>query len=186
MLMLSSAERSKRMLSLDAKSSKHDICVQNKIRGNVFCAVCSRASPGLPEKEKEKGIDMWRQPLLIFVAIVLLSGCVLIEKAPYLRVTRVRFENASYYPITNIRLRVDSIKEVVSCSELLSTNDCYTDFPGQEYLGNPIIISWEQNGRSWTTGEIFAEMPQKMTKDAPLTCAVIIGNQGSYKAHFAQ
>lgn len=133
-----------------------------------------------------KGKDMRRRQLLSFYVIVLLSSCTFMAKTESFKVVGVRFENASYYPITNIQLGVDGIKEVVSCRELPVTNECYTDFPVQQYLGNPIIISWEQNGKSWTTGEISAEMPKTMNRDAPLTCSVIIGNQGSYNTHFAQ
>lgn len=129
---------------------------------------------------------MWRRQLVALYVIVLLSSCAFMEKTESFKVVGVRFENASYYPVTNIRLKVDSIKEVVSCRELLVANDCYADFPGQEYIGSPIIISWEQNGKSWTTGEISAEMPKTMNRDAPLTCSVIIGNQGSYNTHFVQ
>lgn len=132
---------------------------------------------------------MWRRLFLLFAAILLLSSCALFEKfekTGTFTVAGVRFENASYYPVTNIRLKVDSIKEVVSCREILVANDCYTDFPGQKYVGNSIIISWEQNGKTWTTGEISPEMPKTMNRDEPLTCSVIIGNQGSYNTHFAQ
>ena len=101
-------------------------------------------------------------------------------------VVQVRFENASYYPITNIRLRVEKSKEVVSCSELGVAKDCLTGFPALKYEGESIIVSWEQNGQPWTTGEVFVEMPKTLDKDGPLTCAVIIGNQGSYNAHLDQ
>jgi len=129
---------------------------------------------------------MFKRLLLLLAVTIFLPGCALFEKTEPLAVTRVRFENASYYPVTNIRLKVESIKEVVFCPEIRVANDCYTDFPGQEYGGNTIIISWEQNGKSWTTGEISAEMPKTVKRDVPLTCSVIIGNQGSYNTHFAQ
>lgn len=129
---------------------------------------------------------MFKRLLFLLAVTIFLPNCAFFEKTEPLAVARVRFENASYYPVTNIRLKVDSIKEEVSCPEISVAKDCYTDFPGQEHVGNLIIISWEQNGKSWTTGEISAEMPKTVKRDVPLTCSVSIGNQGSYNTHFVQ
>jgi hypothetical protein len=129
---------------------------------------------------------MFKRLLFLLAVTIFLPNCAFFEKTEPLAVAKVRFENASYYPVTNIRLKVDSIKGVVSCPEIRVTKDCYTDFPGQKYAGNSITISWEQNGKSWTTGEISAEMPKVVKRNVPLTCSVIIGNQGSYNTHFTQ
>jgi hypothetical protein len=127
--------------------------------------------------------DMWRQTTLLFTAIFLISGCAHIQKKEPLTVTGVKFYNASYYPIENVRLRVRKTRGFASCNKILPQAMCLTTFPVRKYQGNPVIISWEQNGKPWSTGEILVEPTEDASLDKPLFGVVEIGNQGSYIAY---
>ena len=93
---------------------------------------------------------------------------------------RVKFYNASYYPIENVRLSVQKTSGFASCSKILPQAACFTTFPVRKYQGNPVIISWEQNGKPWSTGEIAVEPSEDAAPDEPLYGIIEFGNQGSY------
>ncbi|MBC8318823.1 MAG: hypothetical protein H8E41_13040 [Desulfobulbaceae bacterium] len=132
--------------------------------------------------------DMWRRSLSVLAVIILLSSCAFLEKTEQeaLAVAGVRFQNASYYPVAHVRLIGEDFRDVVSCREVVVGTECYTDFPAGQYGGKPIAISWEQNGKTWSTGQIFIEVPEDVNRKKPTTCVVIMGNQGSYNTHFSQ
>lgn len=129
---------------------------------------------------------MWRQTVLLLAAVLLMSGCALLQKKGQHTVVGIRFHNVSYHPIGDVRLHVERIKGFASCSRILPKSICSTTFPVREYQGNPVIISWNQNGKTWTTGEIAVKLPEGASRDKPLFCVVEIGNQGSHSVSLAQ
>lgn len=128
---------------------------------------------------------MLLQHVLVFGVAFILQGCAFLDRGNALDVTGVIFENASYYPIANISLRVVGSTESVTCSQLPAKSSCLRGFPAEQYQATPIIVSWEQNGKNWTTGRIIADMPRERNSNEPMSCNIIIGNQGSYNTHFS-
>ena len=129
---------------------------------------------------------MWRPTVLMLAAFFLISSCAFLQKDEPLTIVGVKFQNASYYHIEDVRLRVQKTRGFVSCSKILPQSVCLTTFPVREYQGNPVIISWKQNGKSWTTGEIVVDPPKEASPDKPLFCVVEIGNQGSHIIYLTQ
>ena len=123
---------------------------------------------------------MWRHSGVLLTVIFFVAGCAYLEQKEPFTVVGVKFYNASYYPIENVRLRVQKTRGFATCNKILPQAVCLTTFPVREYQGNPVIISWEQNGKPWSTGEIIVEPEEGSSPDKPLFGIIEIGNQGSY------
>lgn len=88
------------------------------------------------------------------------------------------FYNSGTSPIHKATLRVSDTHGLVACGIILPGKECSTTFPQREYQGSPVIISWEQAGHSWTTGEFNVLLPTQPPISGPSMAIVTLGDHG--------
>jgi hypothetical protein len=123
---------------------------------------------------------MQRISILIKVlAIVLIvNGCRDSLQSQPIEIGGLIVRNQTAGPLYDIKLKVERTGTVVTCNFIPAGGDFSTEFPLRRYQGNSVQISWQQNGRAFATGELYAEIPTKLTPDKSATVIVDIHNNG--------
>ena len=77
------------------------------------------------------------------------------------------------------RLLVPATGNFISCGGIAPGAVCATGFPETTFTGNPVEISWSQNGQIWSTGELEVEPGQEVLEAGTALVRVIIAAPGS-------
>lgn len=122
---------------------------------------------------------MRRPRRILYLVMMLLGfGCSQLPKASSITVAGLVFFNTSRTPIHNATLRVSNTHGLIACGIILPGKECSTTFPQRDYRGNPIIVTWEQEGQSWSTGEVNIQLPSQSATGEPNIAIVSLGDQG--------
>ena len=131
-------------------------------------------------------MNLVRDITLLMTFLLLVSGCATTPEPAKVVVKGVSFSNGTSSPVTDVRLFVEKTKSFVSCGYIPAGSGCSTTFPLREYQGNPVSISWQQENRSWTTGEFVFELPEPLLPGKPITAIVNIGERGQSRVFLTQ
>jgi hypothetical protein len=126
---------------------------------------------------------MNRQRLIFYFGMLLLvAACSELPKTNTITVTGLVFYNNTATPVHNAKLSVSKTHGLVACGVILPRKECSTTFPVRQYQGNSIIVSWEQAGRTWSSGEFYVQLPDDPPTDTPSIAVVTLGDDGAVKA----
>ena len=114
--------------------------------------------------------------------LVAVSGCSELPTTKAITVAGLRFYNNTDTTIHNAKLSVTTTRGLVACGVILPRKACSTTFPVRQYQGNPIIVSWEQAGRVWSSGEFYVQLPAASSAATPSIAVITLGAQGMVKA----
>jgi len=92
------------------------------------------------------------------------------------------FYNNTDAPIQNAKLSVTTTRGLVACGVVLPGKACSTTFPVRQYQGNPVIVTWEQAGQTWSSGEFYIQLPTASHAATPTIAVVTLGVQGAIDA----
>ena len=117
---------------------------------------------------------------------LLVFACAELPKSNPLTVAGLTFHNATSTPIKNARLSVSKTHGLVACGFIPPHNDCSTTFPLRQYQGNPITVSWQHAGQTWTSTDVGVQLPEYPIPNRPATAVVTLGENGSVSARLIQ
>lgn len=147
----------------------------------------STYSTALALNSKMKHIYCSRTLTTILIVLhFLIIGCTVTGLSIPLHVGGLFFHNNTATPLHNVSLRVEKTNDLVSCGLIPAGSTCSTTFPLKKYQGNPVMLSWVQEGRAWSSEEFYIQLPHPLVYDKPITAVVDIGNQGKVNARFVQ
>jgi hypothetical protein len=130
--------------------------------------------------------------VLKFVAtgfcVFLLSACTStsVNQATPLQIDGMLIENQTLMRVTAVRLLVPVTGNFVSCGNIAPNSMCSTTFPETAYTGNPVEITWSQDGQIFSTGEFVLEIPEGMDENQPALVQIVIAGRGSAGALIIQ
>ena len=120
--------------------------------------------------------------LFSFGILLVVSACAELPTTNPITVAGLMFYNNTDAPIQNAKLSVTTTRGLVACGVILPGKECSTTFPVRQYQGNPIIVSWEQAGQTWSSGEFYVQLPGSPVTDAPTIAFITLGEQGAVNA----
>jgi len=125
---------------------------------------------------------IWRRLVLYFGLLLGISACSSLPTSNSVTVTGLLFYNNTTTPIHNAKLSVTTTHGLVACGLILPGKECSTTFPVRQYQGNPIIVSWEHNGRAWSSGEFRVPVQDDSIAGTASIAVILLGEQGEYNA----
>ena len=120
--------------------------------------------------------------LFSFGILLVVSACAELPTTNPIIVAGLMFYNNTDALIQNAKLSVTTTRGLVACGVILPGKDCSTTFPVRQYQGNPIIVTWEQVGQTWSSGEIYVQLPPASAAAAPTIAVVTLSEQGAIDA----
>ena len=118
----------------------------------------------------------------------LLSACAStsVTQATPLQIDGMLIENQTLMRVTAVRLLVPVTGNFVSCGNIAPNSMCSTKFPETAYTGNPVEITWSQDGQIYSTGEFVLDTPERMDENLPALVQIVIAGPGSAGALIIQ
>ncbi len=118
----------------------------------------------------------------------LLLACapVAVENSTQIQIEGMLIENQTQMWVSAVRLLVPLTGNFVSCGNIAPQSMCSTTFPEVRYTGNPIEITWSQNGQIYSTGEFVIQLPDDLDKDRPVGVLVVVTGPDLAGAVFVQ
>ena len=114
---------------------------------------------------------------IIFTAL-LIGGCGESLQTHSIEIGGLVIRNRTTGPLYDIRLKVEKTGTVVSCNFIPAGGSFSTAFPLRRYQGNSVQTSWQQNGRNFSTGDRYAEIPDALNVNSPAAAVVEIHQTG--------
>jgi hypothetical protein len=127
----------------------------------------------------------WQRLFFYFGMLLVVAACGELPKTNSITVAGLVFLNHTATPVYNAKLSVRKTRGLVACGVILPWKECSTTFPVRQYQGNPIIVSWEQAGLTWSSGEFYVQLPGSPVADVPTIAVVTLGEHGAVKAILA-
>lgn len=124
--------------------------------------------------------------LCCYLLGLFISGCAELPETNPLTVAGLTFHNATSTPIKNARLSVSKTHGMVACGFILPHKECSTTFPQRQYQGNAITVSWQHAGHTWTSTDVYVQLPEYPIPNRPATAVVTLGENGSISARLIQ
>ena len=109
-----------------------------------------------------------------------------VEVSPQIQIEGMLIENQTQAWVSAVRLLVPITGNFVSCGNIAPQSMCSTTFPEVRYTGNPIEITWSQNGQIYSTGQFVLQLPADLDEDRPVGVLVVISGPGSAGAVVVQ
>ena len=110
----------------------------------------------------------------------------MLNKAPALTIDGIIFHNQTPQTIYDVGLYVEKTKAFAHCSHVYSGKECSSTFLVKRYQGNQVRVTWEQNGKDWSTSNFLVTTPKELTPGKPATVRVVVTGNGTAKAVFVQ
>jgi hypothetical protein len=120
---------------------------------------------------------------VLIVFILLAAGCTTLPAMKPVSVGSLVFHNSTPQALQDVRLQVQKTGGFVSCNTVLPGHSCATTFPSRQYRGAPVVISWRQAGRRFSSGEIQIRPRRKPASGKPAMVIVTIKTDSSVNAH---
>ena len=120
--------------------------------------------------------------LFSFGILLVVSACAELPTTNPITVAGLMFYNNTDAPIQNAKLSVTTTRGLVACGVVLPGKECSTTFPVRQYRGNPVIVTWEQAGQTWSSGEFYIQLPTASLAATPTIAVVTLGVQGAIDA----
>ena len=110
--------------------------------------------------------------MTMILTALLVSGCGEVLQSRSIEIAGLVIRNQTSGPLYDIKLRVEKTGTVVTCNFIPAGGSFSTGFPLRRYQGNSVRVSWQQNGRNFATGDLYAEIPD--TLDLSLSAAAVV------------
>lgn len=120
---------------------------------------------------------------VLIVFILMVAGCTTLLAMKPVSVGGLVFHNSTPQALQDVRLQVQKTGGFVSCNTILPGHSCATTFPSRQYRGAPVIISWRQAGKRFSSGKMPIRPRGKPLSGKPATVIVTIKSNNSVNAH---
>ena len=84
--------------------------------------------------------------------------------------------------LTNMKMTVSRTGQMVGVSRVLGSREFSTYFPSKRYQGNPVSLTWTQDGRQHTSPHIIFSLPRSVYQDQPVTAYLVIESNYQVRA----
>lgn len=122
------------------------------------------------------------QQIFYFSMMYVVFACSELHQTNAITVASLVFYNNTSTPIYNAKLRVSKTHGLVACGLILPEKKCSTTFPIREYQGNPVIVSWEQAGQTWSSAEFYVHRHGGPLTNEPTIAMAWPGDHGAISA----
>jgi len=127
-------------------------------------------------------ITQQRIVALFAFSLVIAVGCTGLPPTEPVRVGGLVFHNNTLQSLQDVRLQVPKTGGFIDCNLILAGRQCLTTFPSRLYRGNPVIITWQQVGKRFSSGEIRIQSRRKPVPGRAATVFVSLNRDGSVEA----
>lgn len=124
----------------------------------------------------------WHRLFFSVGVLVVISACGELPTTNAITVAGLVFYNNTATPVHKAKLSVITTRGLVACGVILPGKECSTTFPVRQYQGNPIIVTWEQAGQTWSSGEFYVQLPAAPLAATSTIAVVTLGAQGTVDA----
>lgn len=107
-------------------------------------------------------------------------------KKPGIAIDGVEIINKLSFSVTDVQILVALSGDFVSCGTILRKTSCSTSFPGREYQGSPVEVTWKEQGQANTTGNFVIDPPASADSGHPWWIEVVIFAPGQAGAKLVQ
>jgi len=121
-------------------------------------------------------------PALFTLYMFMAAGCTGPLPTKPVRVGGLVFHNNTLQPLQEVRLQVPKTGGFISCNLILPGRRCATTFPSQHYRGTPVIITWQQAGRRFSSGKIRIPSQRRPGPGEAANVHVTLNIDGSVEA----
>ena len=126
-------------------------------------------------------------PIIIVIAGLLPGGCGEVSmKIASINIAGLVIYNKTSGPLYDIKLKVEKTGTVVTCNFIPPGRSFSTEFPLRRYQGNSVNAAYYQNGRVWKTGEMHADIPERLVPNQPVFAVVAIQANGDVVVRLEQ
>ena len=112
--------------------------------------------------------------LIMSLILLMLGAC---ASVPEQNLNALVIQNNTNAPVYDVVLRIPETHGIVSCSAILPGYDCYLGFKERKNENRVAILSWTQNGKSYTK-PLVGSKETKLHPDYPYKAVVSIMDQG--------
>jgi len=123
-----------------------------------------------------------RLPALFVAYIVIAVGCANVPPTAPVRVGGLVFHNNTLQPLQDVQLQVPKTGRFITCNLILPGRQCATTFPSRLYRGTPVIITWRQAGKRFSSGKIRIQSRRKSAPGKAATVYATMNSDGSVEA----
>ena len=117
---------------------------------------------------------------LAFAAMVL-TGCATSLFQPKPQINTVVLANNSNTTAHEVTILVEAFGGKFYCGTILAGTQCSTRFPIREYAGNPVTVSWVQNGIAHKTAPFVVPAGENIS-EKPMTALLTLMADSSVDA----
>ena len=116
---------------------------------------------------------------ILTATILAISGCGEVLQSQSIEIGGLLIRNRTAGPLYDIKLKVERTGTVVSCNFIPAGGNFSTEFPLRRYQHNSVRVAWQQKGRNFATGDLYADIPDAMDINSPAAAVVIIQDNGA-------
>ncbi len=116
--------------------------------------------------------------VILTATIFTISGCGEVLQNQSVEIGGLFIRNRTAGPLYDIKLRVERTGTVVSCNFIPAGGNFSTEFPLRRYQHNSVQVNWQQNGRNFATGDLYAEIHEALDISSPAAAVVEIHPTG--------
>lgn len=119
--------------------------------------------------------------LTLALATTFLTGCATSLFQPKPQINTVVLANNSNTTAHEVTILVEAFGGKFYCGTILAGTQCSTRFPAREYEGNPVTVSWVQNGITHETAPFVVPVGES-TSEKPMTALLTLMADSSVDA----
>lgn len=98
----------------------------------------------------------------------------------------IEIRNELTIGITDVEILVPQTGDFVGCGNIVARTSCSTSFPGQQYQGHKVLVTWKERGIPHSTPKFVLTPPQVLGSGHPIWIEVSIFAPGQAGARLVQ
>ena len=139
-------------------------------------------------------MTQFQRLLLCSMAFIFMTSCnsvnrtgkSLVNSGPAFEIDSIEIRNELETIVTDVQILVPQTGDFVGCGTILANTSCSTTFPGRTYQGNPVKVSWKEQGQNHATNDFVIKPPAALDTSKPTRILVLIFAPGQAGAKLVQ
>lgn len=108
------------------------------------------------------------------------------EPVPGFEIDGIEIRNELTIGVTDVEILVPQTGDFVGCGNIVARTSCSTSFPGRQYQGYKVLVTWKERGIPYSTPEFVLTPPQVLEAGRPIWIEVLIFAPGEAGARLVQ
>lgn len=120
------------------------------------------------------------------LSLLLINGCAMMndQNSNNYFMDKIIIRNLSNGILSQVKLKVEQSHGVISCGKILQQSECSSGFRKRPYKNNWVNISWERNGKRFTTENIKVSLNKNIKMGVVMKAIIEIRNDNELSAYF--